>query len=102
MDTRLRMEDRIDGDGNFVPWKARIVLVLEENELWDEVVYNTTIVLIVVPPTTDVVALSAFNKKDIKARIIILDAIKDHVIPHISSKTRAFQMWDALTSLFQS
>ena len=24
------------------------------------------------------------------------------MIPHISSKTRAYQMWDALTSLFQS
>ena len=38
----LRMEDRLDGAGNFVPWKARILLVLEENELWDEVIKNTT------------------------------------------------------------
>ena len=36
------MEDRLDGAGNFVPWKARLVLILEENELWDEVVHNTT------------------------------------------------------------
>ena len=28
--------------------------------------------------------------------------LKDHVIPHILSKTHAFQMWDALTELFQS
>ena len=38
MATGFRMEDRLDGAGNFVPWKARILLVLEENELWDEVV----------------------------------------------------------------
>ena len=56
----------------------------------------------VVPASTDAQTLSAFNKKDIKARRIILDAVKDHVIPHISRKTRAIQMWDALTSLFQS
>ena len=49
--TRLRMEDRVDGDGdgNFIPWKARIMLILEENELLDEVVHNTTIVPIVIP-----------------------------------------------------
>ena len=47
------MEDRLDGAGNFVPWKARIVLILEENELWDEVVHNTTRVPIVIPLTTD-------------------------------------------------
>ena len=45
-----------------------------------------------IPTSTDALALSAFNKKDIKARRIILDAVKDHVIPHISSKTRAYQM----------
>ena len=83
------MEDRIDGAKNFVPWKARILLVLEENELWDEVVKNTTTNPIVIPTTTDAASLTAFNK-DIKARRIILDAVKDHVIPHILSKTRAF------------
>ena len=98
----VRLEDRVDGAGNFVPWKARLVLILEENELWDEVVYNTTTNPIVVPASTDATTLSAFNKKDIKARRIILDTVKDHVISHISSKNRAYQMWYALTKLFQS
>ena len=100
---RLRMEDRFEGVGNFVPWKAWILLILEENELWDEVVNNTTTHRIVIPyGTTDAVGLVAFNKKDIKARRIILDAIKDHVIPHILHKDRAHKMWIALTRLFQS
>ena len=96
------MEDRLDGAGNFVPWKARLELILEENKLSDEVVHNTTTSPIVVPASADAQAHFAFNKKDIKARRIILDAVKDHVILHISSKTRAYQIWDALTSLFQS
>ena len=78
------------------------MLILEENELWDEVVHSTQANPFIVLASTDPQALAAFNKKDIKARRIILDAVKDHVIPHISSKTRAYQMWDALTSLFQS
>ena len=52
--------------------------------------------------SNDPQALVAFNKKDIKARRIILDAVKDHVIPHMSSKDCAYKMWDALTSLYQS
>ena len=31
MATRVRLQDRIDEIGNFDPWKARIVLMLEEN-----------------------------------------------------------------------
>ena len=57
------MEDRLDGVGNFVPRKARLVLILEENELWDEMVNNTTTNPIVVPASTDAQALFAFNKK---------------------------------------
>ena len=77
------------------------MLILEENERWDEVVHSTQANPVTVPASTDPQALSAFNK-DLKARRIILDAVKDHVIPNISSKTRAYQMWDALTNLFQS
>ena len=46
--------------------------------------------------------LVAFNKKDIKSMRIILDAVKYHVIPHISEKDHAHEMWSALTGLFQS
>ena len=93
MATGLRLEDRLDGVGNFVSWKARLVLILEENELWDEVVHSTQANPFIVLASTDPQALAAFNKKDIKARRIILDVVKDHVIPHISSKTCAYQMW---------
>ena len=96
------MEDRLGGDGNFVPWKARLVLILEENELWDEVVNSTQENPIIVPASTNAQALADFNKKDIKTRRIILDGVKDQAIPHISGKDHAYKMWDVLTSLFQS
>ena len=31
----LRYEDRLEGASNFIPWKERITLLLEECELWD-------------------------------------------------------------------
>ena len=85
----LRVEDRLDGATNFIPWKARITLILEENDLWD-IVHSTTANPVVVP--SDAVDKAAFMKRDVKARRIILDAMKDHIIHHISTKTHAFQM----------
>ena len=37
-----------------------------------------------------------------KTRRVILDAVKDHAIPHISTKDHAFQMWIALTNIYHS
>ena len=88
----LRSEDRLDGAGNFVSWKARIVLLLMENELWYEEFNNTTSHPITIPSaTTDAIAHVTFVKKGIKAMRIILDAVKDHVIPHIFGKDHAMR-----------
>ena len=40
----------------------------------------------------DAVAKATFDKRVIKAKRILLDAIKDHVIPHISGKDHAHQI----------
>ena len=83
MATGLRLEDRLDGAVTFSPWKARIVLILQDNELWD--ILNNTIAHPVTVPTV-AVDKAASDKQEIKAKRIILDAIKDHIIPHISRK----------------
>ena len=57
----LRVEDRLDGAANFVPWKDRISLILEENELWD-IVHGTTTNPVVVP--ADATDNAVFLKKD--------------------------------------
>jgi hypothetical protein len=46
--------------------------------------------------------LDAHTLKDVKARRIILNGVKDHLIPHLSGKKSANAMWEALKSLFQS
>jgi hypothetical protein len=54
--TSLRFEDRLDGASNFLPWKARVTLLLKENDLWE-------IVDKVVPSPTDPQQLAAHEKK---------------------------------------
>jgi hypothetical protein len=55
----------------------------------------------VVPPT-DAVLMAEFRKRNIRAKRTILDAVKDHVIPHVSGKDFTFQMWQSLCGLYQS
>jgi hypothetical protein len=99
MDTGLRVEDRFDGAANFGAWKERMILLLQENELWD-IVENSTTHHVVVP--TDATLLVAYTKKSIKAKRIILDSIKDHLIPHLTGKTNSYEMWESLKKLYQS
>jgi hypothetical protein len=63
-------------------------------------VENTTTHPVVVP--TDVTLLAVYTKKSIKAKRFILDAIKDHLIPLLTGKTHAYEMWESLTKLYQS
>jgi hypothetical protein len=97
MATGLRVEDRLDGAANFGAWKERMIFLLQENKLWD-IVENTTTHLVVVP--IDATLLAACTKKSIKAKIFILDTIKDHLIPHLKGKTHDYEMWESLTKLY--
>jgi hypothetical protein len=99
MATGLRVEDRLDGAVNFGAWKERMILILRENDLWD-IVENSTTNPVNIP--TDATLQATYTKKSIKAKRIILDAIKDHLIPHVTGKTNACEMWESLTKLYQS
>jgi hypothetical protein len=76
----------LDGTTNFSPWKERIILLLEEVQLWD-IVNNTQNNIVIFP--TNATLLEKFKNKNVKAKRIILDAIKDHVIPHVAGKQNA-------------
>jgi hypothetical protein len=73
--------------------KARVTLPLKEYDPWE------LVDKVVVPPT-DSLALAAHEKKKIKVERLILDSVKDHLIPHLSDK-RAKEMFDAMVRLFQ-
>lgn len=35
------------------------------------------------------------------AKSIILDGLKDHIVPHIAEKNTTWEMWEALNKLYQ-
>ena len=62
--------------------------------------YSTEAKPVVVP--ISVAELAEYERCNITAMRVILDAVKDHIVPHVSAKDHAFEMWDALTKLYQS
>ena len=51
---------------------------------------------------TDATFLGAWKKGEAKAMSIILDGVKDHIIPHLSGKTSTKDMWEALGILYHN
>ena len=80
----LRVEDRLDGHSNYSVWKERIQIIFEEVEVWG-ILMHTQQHPVNVP--TNIVHLANFNKKNAKGKRLILDGVKDHVIPHVRGKT---------------
>jgi hypothetical protein len=93
----MRVEDRLARASNWSPWKARIVVVLEDLELWDIVEAPVPVLPVIAP-----VLLADFRKMNNKAKRTICDAVRDHIIPHLTGKTYAYEMWASLCKLYES
>ena len=69
-----KLDEKVEGADNFQAWKYRISLVLEENE-FDSYVNGEV-------PVPEGDEAKALHKKNlIKAKRIISDSIKNHLIP---------------------
>ena len=98
----MKSENKLDGASNFRAWQTRIDLILAKNKVLDIVKGN------IVKPEfkgeekepQNVAAMEKFKDVDINAMSIIVDSIKDHLIPYISHLDSSKKMYDALTNLF--
>ena len=59
----LRLEDRLDEVANFIPWKVRIVLILEKNEVWDDIGNNTQAKPVQVPASIYATLLATLQQE---------------------------------------
>ena len=82
MSHHTKLDEKLEGDDNF-----------QENELDS---YISEKVLLQEGDE----AKDLHKKKLVMAKRIIVDSIKDHLIPHVSSLKKPKAMFDALTKLF--
>ena len=81
--SQMQTEDRLDEASNWSPWKTRITFVLEDLELRD-IVQDP---MVIPPALAPSLLLDAdFRKKNTKAKRTICDAVRDHIIPHLTGR----------------
>jgi hypothetical protein len=79
MSASTKLVDKLGGVDNFCVWKYSIALILEENDLERFIKEN------VLEPA-DATAKEKYQKDMVRAKRIIADSIKDHLIPQVESK----------------
>jgi hypothetical protein len=93
----LRLEYAPEGSSNYISWKDRMETVLEDNGLKgyiDNYVPKSD--------ATDTANLDAWKNKVAKARRILLEGVRDHIVSSIHGKSTPHEMWKALIDLFQN
>ena len=94
MGLSTKLEDKLEGIDNFLAWKYKIGLILQENDI-DKYVKEE------VSEPEEAEAKEKHRKDMIRAQRIIVDSIKYHLIPQVSSKKTPKEMYDALSRMFE-
>ena len=94
MTINTKLDEKLEGVDNFRAWKYRVMLVLEENDLEGFIEAN-------IPELDGDEDKSKYKKSLVKAKRIIANTIKDHLIPHVSSLKTPKQMFVALSRLYE-
>ena len=85
---KLRIKYGLEGSSNYIAWKDRMEAVLEGNGLKEFI--DTDIPM---PPTTNAQDLAQWKKCVAKARRIILEGVRDHIVSNLHGKESPYAMW---------
>jgi hypothetical protein len=99
----MKSKNKLEGASNFRAWKTRIDLILAKNKVLDIVkgkIVESQFEEGKEKEPQNVATMENFNDNDINAMNIIVDSVKDHLIPYISHLDSSKKMYDALTNLF--
>jgi len=94
MTTSTKLDEKLEGVDDFRAWKYRVMLILEENDLVSFVEQD-------IEELEGYEAKAKYKKDLIKAKRIIVDSIRNHLIPHVSALKNPKKMMYALSRLFE-
>jgi hypothetical protein len=89
-----KLDEKIESVDNFQAWNYRVILILEENDL--EYFFKEE-----VPELDEDEVKGKYKKNLVKEKRIIVESIKDHFIPHVSSLKTPNKMFDSLSRLYK-
>lgn len=90
MTINTKLDEKLEGVNNFRAWKYRVVLIFEEIDLEGFIEAD-------IPEPEGDEDEAKHQKSLVKAKRIIADSIKDHLIPHVSSLKTPKQIFNALS-----
>jgi hypothetical protein len=91
----LKLKDRLEGETKIFSWKERFLLLFKENDV------KECVESVVVAPS-DPQELEAHKNKEGKAKHVLIESMKDHLIPHIAEKENSKDMYDYFVVLYQN
>ena len=94
MVNHVRIEDRLDGASNFSSWKIKLLIVLREMELEKYIESNVPL------PESESEKIT-WKRHNNKAMKIIIDLVKDHILPSIAKLQTAFEMFSTIQDTFE-
>ena len=94
MNALVRVEDRLDGATNFNTLKDRVINILEELEL------DQCVTSVIEEPTSNS-RRAAYKRNQAKAKRVIFDSVKYHLMPVITPLKTAKECFDTLTNLYE-
>jgi hypothetical protein len=89
------VEDRLDGSSNFICWKSRLRVTLEEDDLLNVVTKK-------LPDTVIDEEKEIRREEDVKARKITIYSFRDHLSPRNSNLKTTYEMYEALKDMFET
>jgi len=93
----LRLEYALEDSSNYISWKDRMEVVLEDNGLKDFIDQE-----IPKPSSTNAQELAEWKKCVASVRRIILEGVRDHIVSSLHGKDTPYSMWKTLKDLYQN
>jgi len=91
----LRLEYALDGSSNYIAWNDLMEAVLEDNGIKDFIDQE-------IPKLTDAAELAEWKKCVARARRILLEGVRDHIVSSLHGKETLFLIWKTLKYLYQN
>ena len=89
--TYCKESNKLVGSSNFSAWKKRTDLSLIEDEVMDCIEGST-----IQPPKEDAPSHAKYMKGEIRAQRILIESIKDSLIPYVSKLKSAKEIYKKL------
>ncbi len=95
--SHFKMDEKLDDSSNYVVWRTRLDVTLDENDVLGYVEGKVPKPL----ENASTAIKSKYKKGEIKAKNIIIDSLREHLIFYILKLKKSKEMYDKLVGIYE-